>query len=106
MAPARSSTRRGAHLSASHHEVGQDSQNDGHNVFLDPNFGTPLQIFIEKDVEDKDILVQLIQVGFVQSVNYRNTDFIIAEAWRDYLSCIQPRKCCVHSWYEQPSHLI
>jgi hypothetical protein len=63
MAPARSSTRRGAHTaSASHHEAGQD---DGHNaikLFLDPTFGFPLQIYIEKDVEDKDLLCQLIQV--------------------------------------------
>jgi hypothetical protein len=73
MAPARSSTRRGAHTgSASHHEAGQDLQNDGHNatkLFLDPNFGTPLQIYIEKDVEDKDVLCQLIQVVFFSRVH-------------------------------------
>jgi len=68
MAPARSSTRRGAHsASASHHEAAQDGQNDGHSatkLFLDPSFGTPLQIYIEKDLEDKDVLCQLIQVVF------------------------------------------
>jgi hypothetical protein len=66
MAPARSSARRGAQTaSASHHEAAHELQNDGHNateLFLDLNFGTPLQIYIEKDVEDKDVLSQLIQV--------------------------------------------
>jgi hypothetical protein len=67
MAPARSSTRRAAHpASASRSEAGQDLQNDGQSlskqIFLDPSFGTPLQIYIEKDVEDKDLLSQLIQV--------------------------------------------
>jgi hypothetical protein len=72
MAPARSSTRR---ASASHNEVGQDLQNNGHDVnklFLDPNFGSPLQIYIEKDVDDKEFLCQLIQVFFIlrSSSNY------------------------------------
>ena len=65
MAPARSSTRRAAHASsATHLEAGQILQNDGENlnVFLEPNFGTPLQIYIEKDVEDKELLRQLIHV--------------------------------------------
>src|SRR5260221_14654839 len=82
MAPARSSTRRGAaHTSStSHHETGQDLQNDGHNaneLFLDPNFGTPLQVYIEKDVEDKDLLSQLIQVfPFPESVQLLKLIFV------------------------------
>lgn len=65
MTPARSSTRRTAHASsATHLEAAQILQNDGENlnVFLEPNFGTPLQIYIEKDVEGKELLRQLIHV--------------------------------------------
>ena len=81
MAPARSSTRRGAQTaSASHHEAAQDLQNDGHNateLFLDPNFGSPLQIYIEKDVDDKDILSQLIQVFCFPIIEPDNSDFLM-----------------------------
>jgi len=67
MAPARSSTRRAVHTpSISHNEVGSELQNEGSIVnkpiFLDPSFGNPLSIFVEKDVEDRDNILQLIQV--------------------------------------------
>lgn len=67
MAPGRSSTRRAVHTpSTSHNEVGSELQNEGNIVnkpiFLDPSFGNPLAIFVEKDVEDRDNICQLIQV--------------------------------------------
>ena len=66
MAPARSSTRRVHTSSASHNEAVSDLPNEGHIVnkpiFLDPGFGIPLAIFVEKDVEDRDNICQLIQV--------------------------------------------
>lgn len=69
MAPARSSTRR-AHPEQNNvpppslHD--QDSNdNVAQHLFIDPMHGVPLAIYIEKDVDDRDILVDLIIVGHV-----------------------------------------
>ncbi|KAF9522648.1 hypothetical protein CPB83DRAFT_864117 [Crepidotus variabilis] len=66
MAPARSTTRRGARQSSApqtdaHGSVLHDEdQNVNKQLFLDPSFGNPLQIYIEKEVVDKELLSQLI----------------------------------------------
>jgi len=74
MAPARSSTRRGAHISPVSptppvRDVQDDDPAANKELFLDPMLGTPLAIFIEKDVENKDDLSQLIIVGHIESLS-------------------------------------
>lgn len=64
MAPARTSTRRSAHAQVP--PPGQQTQDDdliANKLFIDPMLGTPLAIYIEKDVEDKDNISQLIVVS-------------------------------------------
>jgi hypothetical protein len=59
MAPLRSSTRHPQqHIDHIDHHVNP-------NLFIDPMLGTPLAIYIEKDVPDKDTLVDLILVSSV-----------------------------------------
>lgn len=71
MAPARSSTRR-AHVEqniippSSLHDQDTDD-NAAEQLFIDPMLGTPLAIYIEKDVDDRDSLVELINVRHVAS---------------------------------------
>ena len=58
MAPARSARR-------AHSQNAPLPQNDPQNaaLFLEPMMGTPLTIYIEKDVDDRDDLVDLITVS-------------------------------------------
>ena len=69
MAPARASARRSQQDSnpASRPSASDNDANIAVNdeLFLEPMMGTPLQIYIEKDVEDRDDLVDLITVGRV-----------------------------------------
>ena len=69
MAPARSSARRSAHGP----QVSQSGQltQDGDLVankelFIDPMLGTALAIYIEKDVEDKESISELIIVSHLR----------------------------------------
>jgi len=55
MAPPRSSTQR--------QQVDSD-QNFNNDLFIDPMLGSPLAIYVEKDVQDKDAIAQLIVVSF------------------------------------------
>lgn len=64
MAPVRSANRRAQHDHTQqqpiphpdpHHDPSQD-------IFIDPMMGTALQIYVEKDVEDRDTIVELIAV--------------------------------------------
>ena len=32
-------------------------------IFIDPVFGTPLAIYVDKDVENRDVIVDTINVG-------------------------------------------
>ena len=68
MAPARSSTRRGVHPAPVQstppvQNVEDDDPNVNKELFLDPMLGTPLAIYVEKDVEDKETISQLITVS-------------------------------------------
>jgi len=75
MAPARSSARLG-HLDQNNIQRAplhdQDSElNANPELFIDPMLGTPLAMYIEKDVEDKDMLIVLISVSSCQVVDSR-----------------------------------
>lgn len=74
MAPARSSSRRPratTEQNTFHHPPGTDndipetSLNDA--LFIDPMLGTPLSVYIAKDVDDLDSLIQLVTVSRVAS---------------------------------------
>jgi len=54
MAPPRASTRR---------QHAQPDDNFSGDLFIDPMLGSPLAIYIEKDVNDKDDIAQLIVVS-------------------------------------------
>ena len=55
MAPARSSARRDNVQSVPQEVSGGD-------LFLDPMMGAPLQMYVDKDINDRDFLVSLINV--------------------------------------------
>lgn len=68
MAPARTSTRRTQHdQSTPARPSGPETNNGAVNdeLFLEPMMGTPLAIYVEKDVEDRDNLVSIITVSFI-----------------------------------------
>lgn len=68
MAPGRSSARRSAHGP----EVPPSAQDDvvaNKDLFIDPMLGTALSIYVEKDVEDKDIISELIVVGHLRELS-------------------------------------
>lgn len=66
MAPARTSARRTQHdQTTSSRPAGIDDHHGAANedLFLEPMMGTPLAIYVEKDVEDRDSIVDLITVS-------------------------------------------
>jgi hypothetical protein len=71
MAPRTSTARRGAPQPAPDQNPLQPPPADEPNVnaelFLDPMLGTPLAVYIEKDVERRDELVQLVTVSVSSS---------------------------------------
>ncbi|KAH9484961.1 hypothetical protein JR316_0001865 [Psilocybe cubensis] len=96
MAPARSSTRRGHPAQVPPAPVQNTETNDPNvnkELFLDPMLGTPLAIYIEKDVEDKDAISQLIiKHGGLVSAGYSGVPYILVDPhkesgqnlWRQY----------------------
>lgn len=68
MAPARSSAHRARRDQVQHapppHNISPplDEQNSADGLFLDPLMGTPLAIYVEKDVENRDEVVELVVV--------------------------------------------
>lgn len=52
--------------SHSHHKpsAATDAVPASHGIFLEPMMGTPLALYVHKDVGDRDIVVDLIQVRF------------------------------------------
>ena len=69
MAPARSSARRSAHGPQAP-PSGQNAQDENlasnKELFIDPMLGSPLAIYIEKDVEDKETISELIVVSHLR----------------------------------------
>ncbi|KAG6861906.1 hypothetical protein C0995_009856 [Termitomyces sp. Mi166 len=95
MAPARSSIRHPDQNNEQRPTVA--TQNIDLNVnpelFLDPMLGTPLAMYIEKDVQDKDTLVELIpKYGGTVSPGYSGVPYILVDPhkvsgqnlWRQY----------------------
>ncbi|KJA20067.1 hypothetical protein HYPSUDRAFT_142746 [Hypholoma sublateritium FD-334 SS-4] len=95
MAPVRSSTRRGAHPTPTPpiQDADGDDPNTNKELFLDPMLGTPLAIYLEKEVEDKDNIAQLIiKHGGTVSPGYSGVPYILVDPhkpsgqnlWRQY----------------------
>ena len=66
MAPARSLARRSAHgpqVPPSGHHPQDENLVANKELFIDPMLGTALAIYIEKDVEDKETISELIVVS-------------------------------------------
>lgn len=69
MAPARTSTRRTQHDQNTATRSADPSSNSGvvnDELFLEPMMGTPLAIYVEKDVQDRDTIVDIISVSDVK----------------------------------------
>ncbi|EDR11594.1 uncharacterized protein LACBIDRAFT_313965 [Laccaria bicolor S238N-H82] len=83
MAPARSSTRRG-HGAHDEIQLPPDQSFNNPNVnkelFIDPMLGTPLAVYIEKDVEDKATLVNLVTAhGGTVVTGYSGVTYILVD---------------------------
>ncbi|RDB16915.1 hypothetical protein Hypma_002405 [Hypsizygus marmoreus] len=99
MAPARSSTRRQPQIDQNNninHSTILDHETDLNvnlELFIDPMLGSPLAMYVEKDVEDKDIIVPLItKYGGTVSPGYSGVPYILVDPhkasgqnlWRQY----------------------
>ncbi|KAF6763173.1 hypothetical protein DFP72DRAFT_874916 [Ephemerocybe angulata] len=88
MAPARSSTRRGAQSQGGSdqdplHNANLDDPNVNPELFIDPMLGTPLAVYIEKDVEDKEELVRLVTTyGGTVAPGYSGVTYILVDPHR------------------------
>ncbi|KAI8993801.1 hypothetical protein BD414DRAFT_480470 [Trametes punicea] len=90
MAPARSSTNRARRETAKHASQPQnispplDEQNSQNDLFLDPLMGTPLAIYVERDVENRDEIVELIvKHGGIVSPSYSGVSYILVDPHKE-----------------------
>ncbi|EMD37492.1 hypothetical protein CERSUDRAFT_123436 [Gelatoporia subvermispora B] len=88
MAPARTTNRRAqrdqhnAQPSSSQANVSDNVAGD--DLFLEPMMGTPLAIFVEKDVENRDTIVELISKhGGIVSTGYSTVAFILVDPHKE-----------------------
>lgn len=92
MAPVRSSTRRGAHPTPTPpiQDTDGDDPNTNKELFLDPMLGTPLAIYLEKEVEDKDNIAQLIIVSYSFAIMWHeNCESIAGSTGVEFISSKQ-----------------
>lgn len=84
MAPVRTANRRAQRDHAQQQPAPQPDINHGpsQDIFIDPMMGTALQIYVEKDVEDRDTIVELITVCRVLLVE-RYIHRVNAFVWDD-----------------------
>ncbi|KAH9855178.1 hypothetical protein C2E23DRAFT_751774 [Lenzites betulinus] len=90
MAPARSSANRARRDQAPHAPPPQnispplDESNMDEGLFLDPLMGTPLAIYVEKDVENRDEIVELVvKHGGVVSPSYSGVSYILVDPHKE-----------------------
>ncbi|KAI0949447.1 hypothetical protein AcW1_009058 [Taiwanofungus camphoratus] len=87
MAPARTANRRGQREqnSSTHNglpEAADEPSKDA--LFLEPMMGTPLAIYVEKDVENRDSIVELItQNGGIVSPGYSGVPYILVDPHKE-----------------------
>ncbi|KAJ3784380.1 hypothetical protein GGU10DRAFT_428532 [Lentinula aff. detonsa] len=82
MAPARSSA--GLHrgiVAETSSSLPSSSDDDLSELFLDPMLGTPLAMYVDKDVQDRDVLVDLItKHGGSVSPGYSGVPYVLVDA--------------------------
>ncbi|KAF7976074.1 hypothetical protein HWV62_7630 [Athelia sp. TMB] len=86
MAPARPSRRNQGNQAQPTRSTTSDGENDVVNaeLFLEPMMGTPLPIYIEKDVHDRDKLVDIItKNGGSVSVGYSSVPYILVDPHKE-----------------------
>ncbi|KAI0829693.1 hypothetical protein BC628DRAFT_1358248 [Trametes gibbosa] len=90
MAPARSSANRARRDQAQHAPPSQnispplDEHNSDDGLFLDPLMGTPLAIYVEKDVENREEIVELVvKHGGVVSPSYSGVSYILVDPHKE-----------------------
>ncbi|RDX44846.1 hypothetical protein K466DRAFT_535700 [Polyporus arcularius HHB13444] len=90
MAPARSSVNRARRDQTQHPPQPQnvspplDEQNSEDELFLDPLMGTPLAIYVEKDVENRDEIVELVSKhGGIVSPGYSGVSYILVDPHKE-----------------------
>ncbi|CCM00419.1 uncharacterized protein FIBRA_02449 [Fibroporia radiculosa] len=94
MAPARTANRRGQRDQnvSSPNDQSTPPSDLSKELFMDPMMGTPLQIYVEKDVENRDTIVDLITShGGLVSPGYSGVPYI----------CVDPHKESGQSLYRQ-----
>ncbi|KAI0743774.1 hypothetical protein C8Q80DRAFT_1183068 [Daedaleopsis nitida] len=90
MAPARSSANRARRDQPQHAPQAQnvpppvEEENSSEDLFLDPLMGTPLAIYVEKDVENRDEIVELIsKYGGIVSPGYSGVAYILVDPHKE-----------------------
>ena len=93
MAPARRSRRDHAQVPPQPQSTGipapADEQSPNDELFLDPLMGTPLSIYVEKDVDNREDVVDLIQVCSVLVLLYAFYP-CTTRLWSWYACCVAP----------------
>lgn len=85
MAPTRGNNRRGQRA----RDAERDAATENHGplsseLFLEPMMGTPLSLYIEKDVQDRDELVELIVAnGGIVSQSYSGVPYILVDPHKE-----------------------
>ncbi|KAI0674975.1 hypothetical protein C8Q78DRAFT_1009868 [Trametes maxima] len=90
MAPARSSAHRARREQVQHVPPPQnispstDDQTESDGLFLDPLMGTPLAIYVEKDVENRDEIAELVtKHGGTVSPSYSGVSYILVDPHKE-----------------------
>ncbi|TFY68788.1 hypothetical protein EVJ58_g792 [Rhodofomes roseus] len=86
MAPARTANRRAQRDHAFQQPVAQPDPNHdpSQDIFIDPMMGTALQIYVEKDVEGRDTIVELITThGGIVSPGYSGVPYILVDPYKE-----------------------
>lgn len=73
-------------------EARPSSTNSDNDIFLDPMLGSPLQIYVDKDIDDRNAITQLITVRFAQLSN--RTPCLTGSPLDSYLFAETRRNCC------------
>ncbi len=74
-------------------------------IFVDPAMGTPLPIWVEKDVQNHDLIVQLIKVSAIWTLPMSESQTICSETRRSDIRKLQhsplhPRRPTSRVWAE------
>lgn len=107
MAPARDSIGLHRGIIEPSSSLPPSSNDDLSELFLDPMLGTPLAMYVEKDVQERDVIIGLITVGRVAYFLEPLITILHLEAWRKRRSWVQ--RSAIHTRYTQSfvlSHIL